>query len=172
MTQPRISNVDEPTSGPRAATPCGLMPRWAGEFHSFDDWVNFATKRLSGARGSLRQEVAAICVDAKGRRCSIGGEFMRARDEGAFPVRYFWECQPAPSPEGKVLIWSNEHYAYWRPNSSGYTTDGLAAGIYDRAAAESIVAGVGPEKKLELRPIDMNWPILAAFAIAEASPGR
>lgn len=86
------SNVRQPTGWPRAATPCSLVPRWAGEFRDFADWVNFASARLSGCQGSMGQEVAAICVDAKGRRCHVGKDFQRARDEEAFPVRYFWEC--------------------------------------------------------------------------------
>lgn len=88
-------NVSEPCSWPRPATPCDLKPRWAGEFRDHADWVNFASKRLTGARGSMGQEVGAICVDALGRRCAIGADFARARDEDAFPVRYFWECEPA-----------------------------------------------------------------------------
>lgn len=90
-----IGSLDYRTSWPRTATPCDLVPLWAGEFASFDDWVNFATQRLTGTRG-MYGEAKAICVDARGRRCSSGGEFMRAREENAFPVRYFFECvEPA-----------------------------------------------------------------------------
>lgn len=39
------------------------------------------------------------------------------------------------------LIWSNEHQAWWRPNSSGYTTFVEAAGRYPRAEAISIASG-------------------------------
>ena len=88
-----MSNIDPPTSWPRAATPCDLKPKWAGEFVSFGDWVNFASKRLTGCVGSVGQEVTPICVDNLGRRCHVGKDFMRARDEDAFPVRYFWECE-------------------------------------------------------------------------------
>ena len=31
----------------------------------------------------------------------------------------------------KVLIWTDEHGAYWRENGGGYTWDKLEAGIYD-----------------------------------------
>lgn len=79
-------------SWPRPATPCDLVPLWKGEFRDFDDWVSFATTRLTGTTDERGVEVSAICVDALGRRCSVGAHFMRARDEGAFPVRYFWEC--------------------------------------------------------------------------------
>ena len=91
-------------SWPRAATPCNLVPRWAGEFCSYSDWVNFATKRLTGTYDVLTgREVPSICIDAFGRRCTSGAHMMRARDEDAFPVRYFWECEPvaesdAPNP--------------------------------------------------------------------------
>lgn len=87
--------MSEPVSWPRPATPCELVPSWAGEFRDFNDWVSFATARLTGAVGSVGQDVPPICVDALGRRCNVGADFMRARDEGAFPVRYFWECKVA-----------------------------------------------------------------------------
>jgi hypothetical protein len=80
-------------SWPRPATPADLVPNWAGEFRDFDDWVNFATNRLTGTYDPMMgNEVSAICVDALGRRCSIGGHFRRAKEEGAFPVRFFWDC--------------------------------------------------------------------------------
>lgn len=56
------------------------------EFSSFNDWVNYAPGRFQ------RHNVGAsntICIDAKGRVCLSGGEFMRARDEEAFPVRVY-----------------------------------------------------------------------------------
>lgn len=95
----RGGNVSEPTGWPRAATPCHLVPAWSGEFHSHGDWVSFATARLAGAIGSVGQDVPPICVDAKGRRCHVGADFARARDEDAFPVRYFWEMRPAGGEE-------------------------------------------------------------------------
>ena len=30
------------------------------------------------------------------------------------------------------LIWSNEHRAWWKPHSGGYTTDIRKAGVYSR----------------------------------------
>ena len=92
-----------PTGWPRAATPCTLVPMWAGEFKDHADWVNFATCRLTGCRGSVGEEVKAICVDSIGRRCNVGADFSRARDEGTFPIRYFWECklvESLPQTEG------------------------------------------------------------------------
>jgi hypothetical protein len=83
-----------PSGWPRAATPTNLVPIWAGEFKDHADWVNFATHRLTGCYDPfMRTEVKAICVDAVGRRCTMGGHFKRAQDEGAFPVRYFFECE-------------------------------------------------------------------------------
>lgn len=70
-----------------------LVPKWAGEFKSFAEWVNRASRVLT-----VRRE-PPICVDSKGRRCYIGKDFMLARDEGVFPVRYFWECELAPAQE-------------------------------------------------------------------------
>lgn len=52
-------------------------------FLNFNDWVNAAKFRFSEAKLSSDR---AICVDGKGRICTCGKEFMRARDEDAFPV--------------------------------------------------------------------------------------
>lgn len=74
-----------------------LVPDWAGEFHSFDNWVNKATGKLTGRTGSVGEVLSAMCVDTLGRRCHVGKDFMRARDENTFPVRFFWEMKPAQS---------------------------------------------------------------------------
>lgn len=95
-----VAYITPPKSWPRAATPCNLVPRWAGEFSSYADWCNFATHRLTGVRGTVGEKVSAICVDSFGRRCHVGADFMRARDQDAFPVRYFWDCEPAHAEEG------------------------------------------------------------------------
>lgn len=41
------------------------------------------------------------------------------------------------------LVWSNEHRAWWRPNSSGYTKQVSDAGRYSREKAISIAHGRG-----------------------------
>lgn len=70
-----------------------FQPRWEGQFDTFDDWVNHASRALTGETGSMGEPLAAFCVDTKGRRCHIGSDFMRARDEEAFPVRYFFHSR-------------------------------------------------------------------------------
>lgn len=73
-----------------------LKPNVAGMFTSFEDWVNRAkhclANRTCESSGST-MPVPAMCVDTKGRRCYQGSDFMRARDENAFPVIYFWDCK-------------------------------------------------------------------------------
>ncbi|WP_162815054.1 hypothetical protein [Erythrobacter aureus] len=112
-TPERAPTIHVGTSWPRPATETSLMPKWAGEFVSYEDWVSKATKRLTVASSLVTgAQVPAICVDAFGRRCTCGGDFMRARDEGAYPVRYFFECE---EPEEEVatlqaaLTWFGEH---------------------------------------------------------------
>lgn len=56
------------------------------EFRTFDDWVNNAKRRFEESRRDSR---TAICIDTKGRICGMGREFMRARDEGTFPVTVY-----------------------------------------------------------------------------------
>ena len=53
-----------------------------GEWYSFQNWVNHATRDIGGMN--------AACYDAKGRRCLIGKDFKLADEEGAFPVRYWY----------------------------------------------------------------------------------
>lgn len=67
----------------------GFQPEWLGQFDTFNDWVDHASRALTGFKGSAGESIGTICIDAKGRRCNIGKDFMLARDEGAFPVRYF-----------------------------------------------------------------------------------
>ena len=55
-------------------------------FEHFHTWVNKASSWLT-RRGPYEH---AICLDAKNRVCRNGGDFMRARDEGAFPIRWLW----------------------------------------------------------------------------------
>lgn len=57
------------------------------------------------------------------------------------------------SDEDRGFIWTDEHGAYWRPKSSGYTTRISAAGIYSRADFNRIARGVGPEKRLTFEPM-------------------
>lgn len=41
----------------------------------------------------------------------------------------------------RFLIWSNEHRAWWRPNSQGYTADIGMAGVYTEDSMREICAG-------------------------------
>ena len=51
-----------------------------GQFASFTTWVNKASSWIGGQN--------VICVDAQGRACRTGADIQRARDAGAFPLRY------------------------------------------------------------------------------------
>jgi len=76
-----------------------------------------------------------------------------------------WEAQLAehralhwPDPERSelVVIWSGEHSAYWRDKGCGYVQELLGAGVYTRAYAEQRTSGCGPEKMIELRPVNLS----------------
>lgn len=156
----KITYLATPTSWPRRATPCDLVPRWAGEFRSHGDWVSFATHRLTGVRGSVGEEVKAICVDAFGRRCNIGADFKRAESEGAFPVRYFWECEPSATPENvhgtdlrqgvtptqhEVLDLIERHAAGWSLADGWEAKLEFAADLAKSAAAGKVLRTVRAE---------------------------
>ena len=52
-----------------------------GQFSSYTQWVNKASSWIGWT--------GAKCFDALDRPCRIGGDFMRARDEETFPVRWY-----------------------------------------------------------------------------------
>lgn len=53
-----------------------------GRFDSMTTWISKATSWIGGEN--------ALCVDAKDRICRNGGDFQRAHNEGAFPVRFYF----------------------------------------------------------------------------------
>lgn len=53
-----------------------------GEFHTFITWVNKACSWIGGTN--------PLCLDAKDRVCLSGADMQRARDEDAFPVRFWY----------------------------------------------------------------------------------
>lgn len=53
-----------------------------GEFRTYEEWARL---------GPLPPFRSAVFTDARGRRCLTHKDFLRAREEGAFPVAYHWE---------------------------------------------------------------------------------
>jgi len=53
-----------------------------GEFETYDEWARF------GPQPPYR---SATFRDAQGRRCITQQDFTRAREDGTFPVRYYWK---------------------------------------------------------------------------------
>jgi len=87
----------------------GFEPDWAGQFDTFDHWVNFAERALTGVYGSTGQKLPAFCIDAKGRRCHCGKDFETARRDDAFPVRYFWDFRTMPPPPDAGTLYGDHH---------------------------------------------------------------
>lgn len=63
------------------------------QFDSHMQWVNKASSWLTRHPDYDPQFFRAICVDTKGRICRNGGDFRRADEEGAFPIRWWWPDQ-------------------------------------------------------------------------------
>ena len=59
------------------------------QFSGFENWCNTAQRKFDHVN---RRGEQVLCVDTFGRVCRTGREFIRARDEGAFPVRVFDQC--------------------------------------------------------------------------------
>jgi hypothetical protein len=68
------------------------------QFNSMQEWVNKGRSWLT-RRQKLDSNgcnyFKAICFDAKNRLVENGGDFKRAEDEGAFPIRWLWPDQIA-----------------------------------------------------------------------------
>jgi len=89
-------------------TPVRVAPPFADQtFDSFAQWVNHARSWLTchenynntehgDIKGWRGHHFTAMCFDSLGRRCLQGADFMRARDEGAFPVWWIWPDQIVP----------------------------------------------------------------------------
>jgi len=66
---------------------------WDGEFGSYNEWARL------GPQPPYR---SATFVDAQGRRCITQQDFVRARDDRGFPVRYRWETtEPRTAARGQ-----------------------------------------------------------------------
>lgn len=104
------------------------------KFSSFDDWVRTASRKLASrdmTKAPFRyrtpaEQDRAICYDTKGRRCWIGGDFMRARDEGTFPVHYIWPEQIialallTPLMASIITVSEKEHFKGALANAHGF----------------------------------------------------
>lgn len=65
-----------------------------GAFTSMQNWISKATSWIGGEN--------ALCVDAKDRICRSGGDFQRAHDEGAFPVRFYFGAGGETAAENRA----------------------------------------------------------------------
>jgi hypothetical protein len=160
----RIHERAKATAAPasQAAAPAAdLVPKWAGEFTSHRDWVNRAQRALYVPDHMPR----AICVDAKGRRCHIGKDMARARDEDAFPVRYFWECEvlagaspvPAAIPEG------------WTANTG---TQPVGDDVLVDVLLRSGYVDCDPARRWKWEAGSRDSDIIAYRVVAAAAPGE
>ena len=62
-------------------------------FDTFQQWVNKAPSWLTRHEKYNEHTFRTICLDSLGRPCTIGRDFMRARDENTFPVHWRWPDQ-------------------------------------------------------------------------------
>jgi hypothetical protein len=76
-------------------------------FDTYQQWVNNASSWLTRHPDYRAGRFHAICYDTMGRLCQCGGDMMRARDEGAFPVRWVWPDQVAEKMAADAM-WTGE----------------------------------------------------------------
>lgn len=120
-----------------------------GRFATFQQWVNKAASWI-GWSGSK-------CFDALDRPCRIGRDFMRARDEDAFPVRWYGPDRfPEPIvPTKRALL---ARTAVLATGDAGIDHAGLRAvkglGNLGPAAARGLLSGYATHA-------DGRWTITA-----------
>jgi protein gp37 len=81
------------------------------EFTNFQTWVNKASSWLGGVSGGgmrYKRPEKVVCVDAVGRVCNIGADFMRARDEGKFPVTAHFPMNLRDLKGGDMSEWPED----------------------------------------------------------------
>ena len=69
-----------------------VEPKEDGEFHNYEEWARL---------GPLPPFRSAVFTDARGRRCLTHKDFLRAREEGAFPIGYHWEASAETRRPGR-----------------------------------------------------------------------
>lgn len=58
----------------------------------------------------------------------------------------------------QYYVWSWEHKAWWRPQSSGYTTELRDAGLYTFDECAHIIIGhVPPGEEVAIHPSEADW---------------
>ena len=60
-----------------------------GPVFSFPDFNNWCDTAKHKFRIAGLKDYEVLCVDDRGRACISGKEFMRARDDGSFPVNAY-----------------------------------------------------------------------------------
>jgi hypothetical protein len=68
------------------------------DFPSYLNWVNTARTKFKREYKKGAGDKDFLCVDAVGRICVKGAEFMRARDEKTFPIKTYRIIQD-PKPK-------------------------------------------------------------------------
>lgn len=62
-----------------------LKAEFLFEFKDFEQWVNKASSWFT----PYTRYDKTVCLDINGRACTIGEDFMKARDENLFPVKAY-----------------------------------------------------------------------------------
>jgi protein gp37 len=81
------------------------------EFTSYQQWVSKASSWLGGVSGGglrYKKPEDVVCVDSVGRLCLRGEGFMRADQEGTFPVRWHYAKKLRDKKGGDWNEWSED----------------------------------------------------------------
>jgi hypothetical protein len=71
-----------------------------------------------------------------------------------------------------TLVWSNEHNAWWRPGSLGYSQDIREAGVFSETQARMIVARATTVQKWDTPPSELPVRLMDLPEAAQALVGQ
>lgn len=81
------------------------------QFNNYEHWCAKARSWLGGISGGgtrYKQPERGVCVDTAGSICTIGGDFMRADKEGAYPVKWFRAVSAHDRKGGDMAEWPED----------------------------------------------------------------
>lgn len=116
-------------------------------FDTYVQWRDEASSWL-GRRGPQEE---AVCLDVRHRPCAVEADFARARDEGAFPIRWFW-----PEDVAALAAAQASECCVPRRDEPSFVLlgrDPQAPDLVDRWAADREAANPGDAKPAKARAI-------------------
>lgn len=101
---------------------------------------NFRSAALPEQAGPSREDLRQQDESINPQGLIKHAELIEVGDVPAIRAERLARLAAKPADDGPYLVWSNQHKAWWRPDSRGYTMNVSLAGRYSREEAMKISA--------------------------------